>query len=101
MGYAIVKQPNGLFACYESYTDDFIFINATKEEFAEKMAKMAYEETLEKFEGILSKESSNGYKMASKSWEDALETIRYYQKGRAKALEKECSNEQGNIPGKL
>ncbi len=76
MGRTIVKQPDGLFACYASYCDMFVYANLTKEELIEILAQDAYEHEKERLEMIIKNEES----CAFKKWEDALSSIKFYHK---------------------
>ena len=90
MGYSIVKQPNGLYARYCSYNDDLSFMNVTKEEYAERVAKEAYEETLAELTGVFADETSTRFKQMSMPWERAIELVENYHPKKAAKIRKEC-----------
>lgn len=58
MARLLFKQPNGLYGCYSTVTDGFIFCNATKEKYIE----MRLEELKEDLEEMFAKEETDHWK---------------------------------------
>ena len=59
MGRSIVKQQNGLYSCWSSIIDNFVFTDATKEEYIEYRAKEVYENKKEELISVFDNPMKN------------------------------------------
>ena len=78
MGREIIKQPNGKYAIFSSIIDNFIFVNATKEEYIKFRIKEETKRVKEELNVIFDKLEKvenpyPGYKQ--QSFKDALNRI--------------------------
>lgn len=75
MGRRILKQPNGQYAIWSSIIDDFVLLNATKEEIVElrmsAAAEQAKEQTLQEIEEL---EKFRRVGSGPHNWDEALAT---------------------------
>lgn len=89
MGHQIIKQPNGLLAIFESYTDSWVCAEATPEEVADFFAEMAEKESRRRTEVILNQvmagERVNAYAQLAMTFEEANKK---HNKHRPKAFKK-------------
>lgn len=76
MGNQIIKQPDGKYAIFSSFTDTIIFWDATEEEivdyFAEKAAKQAREDSRRVLDHVAAGETRKAYFQFAITWDDAL-----------------------------
>lgn len=79
MGRTVVKQPNGKYAVFSSVVDDFVTVNATKQELIDADIEEARERITERyntmFESFDKGEAPPGYLNRKMSWEEALVCI--------------------------
>lgn len=81
MAWQIIKQPDGLYAIFSTNVDDFIVLDATKDEIIEEFVEEEKERLQKKIkdvEKIIEKvdAGSKPYHQFTKTWEDCLETIK-------------------------
>lgn len=53
MGYFIVKQPNDLFALFSSIVDDFVIIDATKQDIINQFVEYYRQDTEERINQVI------------------------------------------------
>ncbi len=78
MAKQIIKQPNGLYCLFSSYTDTIIYYNCSKELIIDYFVEEYREKITNKVNGICDKieKGDNPYHQFTMSFEDALETIK-------------------------
>jgi hypothetical protein len=77
MGWGLKKQPNGLYAIWESAVDNFICVNCTLDEVKERYRKAHGEQfySSPSFEGLLEEVDRQGFSAGSSSWDECLRLV--------------------------
>ncbi|MET9555102.1 hypothetical protein [Streptomyces sp. NPDC006645] len=75
MGQQIIRQPDGRLAVFDSVTDSFIVVDATREEVVEWRAEEAAEAARDRTEAELARvlDSDRPYHQFTLTWEEASE----------------------------
>jgi len=84
MGLQLLKQPDGNYAIFSSYSDTLVGLSYTREELVEKFAKEAADEARRQIENILDKVEANDpkdppYYQFTMNWEEALKSHRKHK----------------------
>lgn len=100
MGRSVVKQPNGKFALFSSIVDDFVLVDATKQELIDSDIEEARERITaqydDMFEFLDKGETPPRYVASTMSWEEAMEQIADVHGGvAAKQAEQEALGNTG------
>lgn len=93
MGRCLVRQPDGKFAVWSSYIDNFISRDKTQEEIIEELAQDAYDEERKRLENIFENPESNRSKMAFKDYDECMESIEFYHGGKERQAAEEDETE--------
>ncbi len=75
----VIKQPNGKYAVFSSIVDDFIIVDADKQELIDSDIEEARERITEKYDEMFryfdKGEVAPRYRHSQMTWEEALEII--------------------------
>jgi len=95
MGHQIIKQPNGKYAVFSSIVDNFIILDATKQDIIEYYVKEQTHEITMRTNNIIERleKGEKPYYQFTKTWTMALDWIKQvHGEDAIKVLERELSH---------
>ena len=78
MGQQIILQPNGKYALWSSISDDFIFLNASKDEIIEEIISFKRHSITTEVERVMKaiEKGQKPYHQFTKTFQDCIDTIK-------------------------